>query len=135
MIGSIEDQKQKFLPSLGGSLGHLFVVEGERDADFPIARIYYIVGVPSEATRGFHAHRTLRQLAICVSGKCSILLDDGKRRQTISLDQPAKTLEIGPMIWHEMSDFSEDAVLLVLADQVYDEADYIRDYKEFCELA
>lgn len=133
MRASIDDQKLVTLPVLGDARGSLCVIEGERDTTFPIARVYYIFGTEPGVARGFHAHRTLRQLAVCVSGRCSMMLDDGHARRTIVLDRPELTVEIGSMIWHEMSDFSDDAVLMVLADQPYDEADYIRDHAAFIQ--
>lgn len=131
MHGSVDDQKLTTLPLRGDHRGSLCVVEGERDTDFPIARVYYIFGTQAGVARGFHAHRALRQLAVCVSGSCTLMFDDGRNRRNVVLDRPDLAVTIGPMIWHEMHDFSDDAVLMVLADQHYDEADYIRDYDAF----
>lgn len=131
MHASIDDQKLVDLPILGDARGSLCVIEGGRNTDFPIARVYYIFGTQPGVARGFHAHRTLRQMAVCVRGSCAMMLDDGRAKRTVRLDRPERTVEIGAMIWHEMSEFSEDAVLMVLADQPYDEADYIRDYDAF----
>ena len=135
MRASIEDQKIVVLPILGDARGSLCVIEGGRDTPFPIARVYYIFGTEAGVARGFHAHRTLRQVAVCVRGSCSMMLDDGHVQRTIAMDRPDLTVEIGPMIWHEMSDFSDDAVLMVLADQPYEETDYIRDRARFVEAA
>lgn len=131
MHASIDDQKLVDLPTLGDARGSLCVIEGGRNTNFLIARVYYIFGTQPGVARGFHAHRTLRQMAVCVRGSCAMMLDDGRAKRTVMLDRPERTVEIGAMIWHEMSDFSEDAVLMVLADQPYDEADYIRDYDAF----
>lgn len=128
---SIYDQKLVGLPILGDARGSLCVIEGGRDTDFPIARVYYIFGTQPGVARGFHAHRALRQLAVCVRGSCMMILDDGRERQSVMLDRPDRGLKIGPMIWREMHEFSEDAVLMVLADRHHDEADYIRDYDAF----
>jgi dTDP-4-dehydrorhamnose 3,5-epimerase-like enzyme len=81
-----------------------------------------------------HAHRTLRQAAVAVSGQCTIEFDDGQSRSSVDLNDPATLVMIEPMIWHEMRSFSPDCVLLVLADAVYDERDYIRDRAEFLRL-
>ena len=81
--------------------------------------------------RGYHAHRNLRQLLICVSGSCKLHLDDGKETKEIILDTPQKGLYLGKGIWREMYDFSPDAVLMSLASELYDENDYIRDYQQF----
>lgn len=116
------------------SRGSLVAVEGETDVPFAIARAYYIYGTPADVRRGFHAHRTLRQFAIALSGQCAILLDDGTTQVEVRLDHPAAGLLIEPMVWHEMADFSPDCVLLVLADQHFDEADYIRDARTFRAL-
>jgi len=85
--------------------------------------------------RGYHAHRDLQQVAICISGSCKFLLDDGRERvENVILDSPNKGLFIDKMIWREMYDFSDDCILLVLASEYYDESDYIRDYEEFLKL-
>ncbi len=98
---------------------------------FDIKRVYYIFGTQENVRRGFHAHRNLQQVAFCVSGSCRILLDDGMEKQEVLLDHPANGLFIEQMIWHEMYDFSSDCVLLVIASELYDESDYIRNYDHF----
>lgn len=122
------------LPLIIDEKGALVALEADNTAPFPIRRVYYIFNVNENFSRGFHAHRALKQLAVCVSGRCRLLLDDGKNRQDIWLDSPNKGLLIDEMIWREMYDFSPDCVLLVLASEHYDEADYIRDYEAFKEL-
>lgn len=119
----------------GDARGSLVAIEGMSDIPFAIARVYYVYATVSGVTRGLHAHRALHQLAVAVSGSCTMLLDDGALRMTVRLDDPAVGLTLPPMVWHEMSDFSADCVLMVLADAAYDEADYIRDYGEFLALA
>ena len=111
--------------------GALSFLESERDISFAIKRVYYIYGSHDSAKRGYHAHKTLQQYLVCTHGQCRILLDDGKGKEIVLLDDPNEGLYIGPNIWHEMYDFSGDAVLLVLASDYYDEADYIRDYNLF----
>ena len=118
-------------PLLGDERGSLVSLESEKMVPFIIKRVYYIFGTQLEASRGFHAHRNLQQIAICVTGKCRMILDDGQHREEVWLDAPTKGLLIGDLVWREMHDFSNDCVLLVLASEHYDEADYIRDYKEF----
>ena len=115
----------------GDERGSLIAVEQQDDVPFAIARVYYLFGTRQGVTRGLHAHRRLRQVAIPVAGSCSMLLDDGSSRVTITLDDPATGLLLPPMVWHEMSDFSDDCVLMVIADAPYDETDYIRDYPQF----
>ena len=116
---------------LGDERGSLISLEANKQIPFAIKRVYYIYGTEKEIARGFHAHKQLQQVAVCVAGKCRMILDDGKKREEIWLDSPVKGLLIEDMVWREMHDFSEDCVLLVLASEHYDEADYIRDYDEF----
>lgn len=116
------------------SRGRLVSVESLRDVPFAIARAYYILPAES-AARGFHAHRTLEQLMICVSGSCRVILDDGETRSEWLLDRPDLGLMLEPMVWHEMHDLSEGSILLVLASARYDESDYIRDRGEFVREA
>ena len=122
------------LPIRGDDRGSLVAIEPGNLLPFPIRRAYYIFGTVPGVSRGFHAHRKLRQWAIAVSGSCTILLDDGRERVSVPLDRPDRALEIGAMVWREMHDFSPGAVLMVLADTVYDEADYIRDYDDFLAM-
>lgn len=119
--------------TLGDARGQLISLEGNHNVPFSIARTYYIFGTAAGVSRGFHAHHTLRQLAVCISGACTILLDNGREKGEVRLDSPSLGVMIEPMVWHEMSAFTKDCVLLVLADQTYDEADYIRDYDVFAE--
>ena len=118
-------------PSLGDERGALVALEGAKTVPFEIKRVYYIFGTQPGVARGFHAHRNLRQVAVCVTGKCRIVLDDGEKREEAWLDSPNKGLVVGEMVWHEMHDFSSDCVLLVLASEHYDESDYIRLYSGF----
>lgn len=119
------------LPSWGDSRGCLVALEGEGNIPFPIQRIYYIYDVPREARRGFHSHKDLEQVLVCVHGEVSILIDDGYRREVVKLSNPAEGLRIGPMVWREMFNFSEGAVLLVLASRHYNPEDYEKDYDRF----
>ncbi len=121
------------LPVLGDERGSLVALEENKSIPFEIKRIYYIYGTKSGVSRGFHAHKALKQVAIAVRGSCRFILDDGKNRSEIILNNPAEGLLIESFMWREMHDFSDDCVLMVLADQPYDESDYIRDYKEFIE--
>ena len=118
-------------PPLGDSRGSLVVLEEEKTVPFAIKRVYYIFGTQPDVSRGFHAHRNLKQVAVCVTGSCRMILDDGFTREDVILDSPTEGLLIEDLVWREMHDFSDDCVLLVLASEHYDEADYIRDYDEF----
>lgn len=115
----------------GDSRGMLVAIEQLKDTPFEIRRIYYIFNTRSGMSRGFHAHKSLKQMLICVSGSCKLLLDNGREKENIVLDQPHEGVYVPEKIWCEMYDFSADAVLLVLASQPYDEEDYIRNYAEF----
>ena len=119
--------------SLGDENGSLVALEAERNVPFEIKRVYYIFSVKKGVARGFHAHRNLKQVVVCLAGQCRIVLDDGSKRQETWLNSPAKGLVINDLTWREMHDFSEDCVLLVLANEYYDEADYIRNYDDFLE--
>jgi dTDP-4-dehydrorhamnose 3,5-epimerase-like enzyme len=117
----------------GDERGVLVAIEGTRTVPFPIARAYYIYDTVPGVRRGLHAHRETRQLAVCVRGSCAFLLDDGESRAEVTLDRPTRGLLVEPMVWHEMFDFTDDCLLLMLASECYDEADYIRDYARFRE--
>ncbi len=118
-------------PPLGDDRGSLVALEAERTVPFAIKRVYYIFATQPEVARGFHAHRNLKQIAVCVTGSCRMILDNGFEREAAWLDSPTRGLFINDLVWREMHDFSEDCVLLVLASEHYDETDYIRDYNEF----
>ena len=116
---------------LGDERGSLIAIEAEKSVPFPIHRVYYIFATKEGVERGFHAHKALNQVAVAVTGSCEMVLDDGQSKATVLLDSSEKGVLIGPGMWRVMRNFSSDCVLLVLADQHYDEADYIRDYEEF----
>ena len=118
----------------GDERGSLLAIEEGKDTPFAIARAYCVYGTQPGVDRGFHAHRNLQQLAVAVSGSCTMILDDGRSRVAVTLDDASKGLLIGSMVWREMTDFSADCVLMVLADRPSDESDYIRDYNDFLTL-
>ncbi|EIO7188942.1 TPA: FdtA/QdtA family cupin domain-containing protein, partial [Escherichia coli] len=95
---------------------------------------YYIFNTKKGVMRGFHAHKNLKQVAIAVRGSCKFKLDNGTDSVEVLLNDPAQGLLIESFIWREMYDFSEDCVLMVLADSHYDENDYVRDYNAFLNL-
>ena len=115
----------------GDEFGWLIALEAERNIPFPIRRAYCILGTLPGVRRGRHAHRKLRQVMVCLAGRCVVLLDDGRTAEEVTMAGSERGLVLEPMIWHEMYDFSADCVLLVLADAWYDEGDYIRDYGAF----
>lgn len=117
---------------MGDNRGSLIALEEHKNIPFKIKRVYYIFGTKENVRRGFHAHKNLKQVAICIQGSCKFLLDNGKiKKDDILLNDLTKGLVIEPMIWHEMYDFSEDCVLMVLANELYLEEDYLRDYSKF----
>lgn len=128
----------KEFKSYNDSRGSLVPIEGgkeNKDIPFDIKRIYYIYNVPSDLERGFHSHLDLDQVLIAISGKVKIRCKDNKSEEIYHLDSPNKGLYIGSMIWREMFDFEDNAVLLVLASNYYDKEDYIMDYNNFLELS
>ena len=120
--------------SLGDERGSLVSLEGNKSVPFDIKRVYCIFGAKEGVSRGFHAHRNLKQVAVCVAGSCRFVLDNGKQREEVVLDKSTIGLLINDLTWREMYDFSPDCVLMVLASEYYDESDYIRDYDEFLEV-
>ena len=120
--------------SHGDERGSLVSLEQNKNIPFDIKRVYYLFSTKEDVRRGFHAHKKLKQLAIVLKGSCRFVLDDGKEKIEFLLDNPEQGLFIESFIWREMYDFSEDCVLVVLADSVYDEADYIRDYDDFLKV-
>ena len=118
-------------PIMGDDRGLLVAMESIDKVPFEIKRVYFIFDTLKDVSRGFHAHKQLEQIAVCVSGKCRMTLDDGKKREDVWLDSPNKSIFIDKYIWHEMHDFSEGCVLLVLASEHYNESDYIRSYDDF----
>lgn len=115
----------------GDDRGQLVAVEAEADIPFPVRRVYYIFDTAPGVRRGYHAHKELEQVLICMHGSCRILLDNGHTRESVLLDSPLKGLHLFPCLWREMYDFSPGSVLMVLASERYSESDYIRDYGEF----
>jgi dTDP-4-dehydrorhamnose 3,5-epimerase-like enzyme len=119
---------------LGDERGSLIAIEEGYNIPFDIKRVYYIFDTKKNVTRGYHAHKNLKQMAISVKGSCTFILDNGSIKEEIKLDNPKQGLYLEGLIWREMKDFSEDCVLLVLASEHYDENDYIRDYNNFLEV-
>jgi len=121
------------IPQRGDARGGLSIAELGGALPFPVRRVYWIHGTKPGVSRGFHAHKKLRQLCVCVAGSVRMSLFDGRREESVVLDSSANGLFVGPGLWREMHDFSPDCVLMVLADAEYDEADYIRNRIEFTD--
>ena len=120
---------------LGDERGSLVALEGNKSVPFDIKRVYYIFDTKQGVSRGFHAHRNLKQVAVCVIGSCRFILDNGNQRDEVVLDKSTTGLLIDNLIWREIYDFSPDCVLMVLASKHYDENDYIRSYSDFLKEA
>jgi dTDP-4-dehydrorhamnose 3,5-epimerase-like enzyme len=118
----------------GDALGYLIPLESLKNVPFEIKRAYVIYGIDVKDVRGKHAHKKLHQLLLCVHGRCTVMLESPSGKVRIQLDKPNQAVLIEPMVWHEMQDFSSDCVLLGLADDLYNEKDYIRNYEEYLKF-
>lgn len=125
--------KYTFQPH-GDDRGQLVSLEEYTDIPFRIKRVYYMYDTVSDVVRGHHAHKKLEQILVCVHSSCKIRLDNGREKKVVALKKPYEGLYVANNMWREMFDFSEDAVLMVFASEVYDESDYIRDYDEFLKF-
>lgn len=119
---------------LGDRRGQLIALEANRQIPFDIKRIFYIYGTQEGVPRGNHSHYKTKQFLVAVNGSCQVTLDNGKIKETFNLDKPNIGLFQDALIWGCMHDFSDDCVLLVLADAYYDASDYITDYDKFLEV-
>lgn len=128
---NIDNCKIIELPKIGEPRGNLTFVEGNNHIPFDIRRVYYLYDVPGGAERGGHAHKGLHQLIIAMSGSFDVVLDDGQKKQRIHLNRSYFGLYVCPMIWRELDNFSSGSVCLVLASNIYDEADYYREYDDY----
>ena len=126
----MEIERIQLLPH-GDNRGMLVALEQDGNVPFVIRRVYYIFATRHDVRRGRHAHRHLNQLAVAVRGSVTFLLDDGSGAAEVVLDDPAQGLLLGRMVWRELYDFSDDCVLMVLADHLYDPDDYITSYADF----
>lgn len=127
---NISEVKIIEIPRVHDERGILAVVEGV-SIPFDIKRVYYLYDIPSDAYRGGHAHKELYQLIVPLSGSFDVKINDGKNIKVLSLNKPHKALLIVPGIWREIDNFSSGSVCLVLASNVYNESDYIRNFEEF----
>lgn len=118
------------IPKIKNTKGNIGVIENDV-VPFEIKRVYYLYDVPSSAKRGGHAHKGLKQLLVPLSGSFDVVLKDGTEEVIVTLNKPDKGLLIHSNIWRELENFSSGAVCMVIASQVYDEDDYIRDYNDF----
>lgn len=123
------------LPQRDDARGQLTVAELGGALPFVVRRAYWLHGTKPGVSRGFHAHKRLRQLCVCLAGSVRVSLFDGHKEESVVLASPTQGLLIGPGLWREMHDFSPDCILMVFADAEYAEADYIRDRAEFIKHA
>ena len=112
----------------------LMIGEVNKHVPFPIRRFYTIDRCVSKLVRGQHAHKKTTQLIICLRGDFDLVLDDGEEKRTVHLTDSNQAVLIHPKVWHEMSELKEDTLILVLASSLYDESDYIRDYRTFLQF-
>lgn len=126
------NSQQISIPKIEDYRGNIAVIENDV-LPFDVKRVYYLYDIPSTAARGGHAHKEQSEFLIAISGSFDLVLNDGKTSQTITLNKPDKGLLIPVNIWRELENFSSGAVCLVLASAVFDEEDYIRDFKDFTE--
>ena len=128
---TIDDCKLIDLPKISARQGNITPVEGNKDIPFDIERVYYLYDVPGGESRGGHAHKELQQLIVSVMGSFDVVLNDGQKKKTVTLNRAYYGLYVSKMIWRELENFSSGGICLVLASMPYDEDDYIRDYDEF----
>lgn len=119
------------LSKIHNRAGNITIVEGGTNLPFEIKRVYYLYDIPGGEDRGGHAHKKLRQLIVAASGSFDVLLDDGINKKVVTLNRPDYGLMVVPGIWRELMEFSSGAICLVLASEIFDNEDYIRDYNHF----
>lgn len=124
--------KYMFQPH-GDERGQLIALEEFKDIPFEIKRVYYMYDTAEGVIRGFHAHKKLEQILICIHGSCKVLLDNGEEKKIVPLEKPYEGLYVANNMWREMYDFLQCS-FVVLASEFYDESDYIRDYDEFLKF-
>lgn len=119
------------LPKIADRRGNLTFIEGGAHVPFAIERVYYLYDVPGGSERGGHAHKSLHQFIIAMSGSFDVVLDDGMEQKRFHLNRSYYGLYLCPMMWRELDNFSSGSVCMVLASRRFDEGDYIRDYQKF----
>ncbi len=123
------------LPKITDPRGNLSFIEGGHHIPFDIKRVYYLYDVPGGADRGSHAHKSLHQFIVAMSGSFDVVLDDGREKRRFHLNRSYYGLYVCPMMWRDLDNFSSGAVCMVLASNYYEEDDYLRDYQEFLRAA
>jgi hypothetical protein len=128
---SLSDCRIIDLPRVNDPRGNLTFIEGSRHVPFEIKRVYYLYDVPGGAERGGHAHRNLQEFIVAMSGSFDVILNDGTEKKRFHLNRSYFGMYVAPMIWRELDNFSSGSVCMVVASDLYKEADYYRDYDEF----
>ena len=128
---AIKDCKLIDLPKIEDPRGNLTFIENNQHIPFDIKRVYYLYDVPGGALRAGHAHKTLHQFLIAMSGSFDVAVDDGQEKMNFHLNRSYYGLYIPPMVWREIDNFSSGSVCLALASDLFDEADYYRQYPDF----
>jgi len=128
---TLSDARLIDLRRIANPKGNLTPIEGGVDVPFEIKRVYYLYDIPGGETRGGHAHRKLEQFIVAASGSFDAVLDDGEQRRRFFLNRSYHGLYVPKMVWRDLENFSSGSVCLVLASAHYEEADYLRDYRDF----
>ena len=131
-MSTIQNCKILAIPKIEDPRGNLSVIE-HNVIPFEIKRVYYLYDVPSGAERGGHSHKEQQEFLVALSGSFDVILNDGNQQKTVTLNKPFEGLLVTNGIWRELKNFSSGAVCLVIASNVFDEEDYIREFKEFLE--
>lgn len=131
---SVDDCRIIQLPKISDPRGNLSFIESGQHIPFEIQRVYYLYDVPGGADRGSHAHRSLHQFIIAMSGSFDVVLNDGRQTRRFHLNRSYNGLYVCPMMWRDLDNFSSGSVCMVLASSHYNVDDYIRDYDLFLSL-
>lgn len=132
---SLRDCKILEMPKVSDARGNLTFIESGRQIPFEFKRVYYLYDVPGGSDRGAHAHRSLHQFFVAMSGSFDVVLHDGREEKRFHLNRSYFGLYVCPMMWRYLDNFSSGSVCMVLASEFYDEGDYIHDWATFERLA
>ncbi len=119
------------VPGAADARGQVNFLSFDDKLGFVPKRLFWLHHIAPGQWRGRHGHRESHLVTLLLNGSCKVHLDDGKVKETVVLDDPSRAVHIGPMVWHELTDFTPQAVILVIASTLYDEAEYLRDYEAF----
>lgn len=128
------NSKEVFFSQKGDERGHLVIIESRKEVPFDIKRVFYMYGSDKDVVRGKHANLRSEFVLINVKGSSKIKVSDGKEEIIYELNVPHSGVYVPKMLWKEMYDFSEDSILLVLSNELYDRSEYISDFEEYKNL-